>query len=177
MSGSLQLHELQHSRLSVLHYLPEFAQIHVHWVHDAIESSHPLPPSSPPAFNLSQNWGLFNELPLCIRWPKYCNLSFSFCPSNVYSEMISIRIDCFDLLGFKETLKSLLQHYNSKTSMPQHSAFFMVHNFCAPWVSFRDCITCIDRVYISSYICTQWPYISNLKLTIVYLLHDNQQTL
>ena len=43
----------------VLHYLPEFAQTHVHWVGDAIQPSHPLLPSSPPAFNLSQNQGLF----------------------------------------------------------------------------------------------------------------------
>ena len=44
---------------SVLHYLPEFAQIHVHWVGDAIQPSHPLLPPSPLAFNLSQHWGLF----------------------------------------------------------------------------------------------------------------------
>ena len=42
----------------VLHYLPEFAQTHVHWVSDAIQSSHPLLPS-PFAFNLSQHHGLF----------------------------------------------------------------------------------------------------------------------
>ena len=43
----------------VLHYLPEFAQTHVHWVGDAIQPSHPLSPTSPPAFNLSQHQGLF----------------------------------------------------------------------------------------------------------------------
>ena len=43
----------------VLHYLPEFVQTHVHWVSDAIQSSHPLLPPSPLAFNLSQHWGLF----------------------------------------------------------------------------------------------------------------------
>ena len=42
----------------VLHYLPEFAQTHVHWVDDAIQPSHPLLPTSP-ALNLSQNQGLF----------------------------------------------------------------------------------------------------------------------
>ena len=46
----------------VLHYLPEFAQTHVHWVSDAIQSSHPLPPVSPLAFNLSQDQGLFHGL-------------------------------------------------------------------------------------------------------------------
>ena len=42
-----------------LHYLPEFAQTHVHWVSDAIQPSHPLLPSSPTALNLSQHQGLF----------------------------------------------------------------------------------------------------------------------
>ena len=41
----------------VLHCLPEFTQ--VHWVSDAIQLSHPLLPSSPPALSLSQHWGLF----------------------------------------------------------------------------------------------------------------------
>ena len=44
---------------SVLHYVPEFAQTHVHWVSDAIQLSHPLLPPSPPALNLSQHQGLF----------------------------------------------------------------------------------------------------------------------
>ena len=43
----------------VLHYIPELALTHVHWVNDAIQTSHPLSPPSPPALNLSQNQGLF----------------------------------------------------------------------------------------------------------------------
>ena len=43
----------------VLHYLLEFTQIRVNWISDVIQPSHPLPPSSPFAFNLSQHWGLF----------------------------------------------------------------------------------------------------------------------
>ena len=43
----------------VFHYLPEFAQTQVHWVNDAIQSSYPLSPSSPPALNLSQPQNLF----------------------------------------------------------------------------------------------------------------------
>ena len=42
-----------------LHYLLEFAQIHVLWVHDGIQPSHPLSPSSPVAFSLSQHQGIF----------------------------------------------------------------------------------------------------------------------
>ena len=44
---------------SVLHYLLEFAQTHVHWVSDAIQPSHPLSSLPPPALNLSQHQGLF----------------------------------------------------------------------------------------------------------------------
>ena len=64
-----------------------------------------------------------NESVLNIRWPKYW--SFSISPSNVYSELISIRIDWFDLLAVQGTLKSLLQHHSSKASILQHAPFFM----------------------------------------------------
>ena len=56
----------------VLHYLPEFAQAHVHWIGDTIQLSHPLPPFSPFAFNFSQPQGLIsNELALYIRWTNF----------------------------------------------------------------------------------------------------------
>ena len=53
-----------------------------------------------------------NELALCIRWPKYWNLSIS--PSNEYPGLISFRIDWFELLAVQGTLKSLLHHSSSK---------------------------------------------------------------
>ena len=58
-----------------------------------------------------------NESGLCIKWPKYWNFSFSISPSNEYSGLISLRIDWFDLHAVQGTLKSLLQHYNSKASI------------------------------------------------------------
>ena len=67
-----------------------------------------------------------SESALCIRWPKYWSFSFSTCPSNEYSGLISFRIDWFDFLAIQGTLKSLLNHHNSKTSILQCSAFFMV---------------------------------------------------
>ena len=67
-----------------------------------------------------------DESVLCIRWPNYWSFSFSISPSNEYSGLISFRINCFDLLVVQGTLKSLLQHHSSKTSVLQHSAFFMV---------------------------------------------------
>ena len=67
-----------------------------------------------------------SEFSLCIRWPKYWSFSFSISPSNEYSELISFRMDWFVFLAVQGTLKSLLQHHNSKASIHQHSAFFMV---------------------------------------------------
>ena len=67
-----------------------------------------------------------SELALHIQWPKYWSFSFSISPSNEYSGLISFRIDWFDLLAVQGTLKSLLQHHNSKASMLWCSAFFMV---------------------------------------------------
>ena len=67
-----------------------------------------------------------DESVLCIRWPKYWSFSFSISPSNEYSGEISFRIDWLDLLAVQGTLKSLLQHHNSKASVLQCSAFFIV---------------------------------------------------
>ena len=66
----------------------------------------------------------FSESALHIRWPKYW--SFSISPSSESSGLISFRIDWFNLLAVQGTLKSLLQHHNSKASILRHSAFFMV---------------------------------------------------
>jgi len=96
---------------SVFHYFLEFAQIRVHWVSDAIQSSHPLSPPSPPALSLSQHQGLFsNELALCIRWPKDWSFNFSISPSNEYSVLTSFRIDWLDLLGVQGTLSRLFSN-------------------------------------------------------------------
>ena len=70
--------------------------------------------------------GFSSELVLCIRWPKYWSFSFSSSPSNEYSGLITFRMDWLDLLAVQGTLKGLLQHHSSKTSIVQHSAFFMV---------------------------------------------------
>jgi len=67
-----------------------------------------------------------NDSALPIRSPKYWSFSFSISPSNEYSELISFRIDGFDLLAVQGTLKSLLQHHSSRVSILQHSTFLMV---------------------------------------------------
>ena len=67
-----------------------------------------------------------NESALRIWWPKYWSFSFNIGPSSEYSGLISFRMDWLDLLDAQGTLKSLLQHYSSKASILQHSAFFIV---------------------------------------------------
>ena len=95
---------------SVLHHLPELAQTQVHRVCDAIHPSHPLSSPSPLLPSVFPSIRVFSsESVLCIRWPKYCSFSFSICPSNEYSGLISFRIDWFDLLPVQGTLKNLLQ--------------------------------------------------------------------
>ena len=95
----------------VLHYLPEFAQTHVHWVDDVIQPSHPLSPLSPPALNLSQHQGLFQRVlqfstSVHIRWPKYWSSSFSISLSNECSGLISFGIDWLNVLTVQGTFKS-----------------------------------------------------------------------
>ena len=68
--------------LPVHHQLPEFTQIHVHQVGDAIQPSHPLSSPSPPAPNPSQHQSFSNKSTLCMRWPKYWRFSFSISPSK-----------------------------------------------------------------------------------------------
>ena len=71
--------------------------------------------------------GVFsNESALHIRWPKYWSCSFNISPSNEHPGLISFRLDWLDLLAVQGTLKSLLQHHNSKASILLHSAFFIV---------------------------------------------------
>ena len=112
--------------LPVHHQLLDFTQTHVHRVGDAIQPSHPLcplfllPPIPPSIIVFS------NESTLHIRWPKDWSFCFSSNPSNEYSELISFRIDWFDLLAVQGTLRSLVQHYSSKALVFQCSDFFIV---------------------------------------------------
>ena len=67
-----------------------------------------------------------NESVLHIRWPKYWSFSFSISPSNECSGLISFRMDWLDFLAVQGTLKSLLQHHSSETSILWRSTFFIV---------------------------------------------------
>ena len=126
MSNALWPHELHHTRLPVLHCLPEFVQTHVH---ESVMPSNHLILWYPLLLLLSifPSIKVFSsESALCIRWPKCWNFSFSISPSNEYSGLISFRIDWLDLLPVQGTRKSLLQYHSLKASIFWPSAFFMV---------------------------------------------------
>jgi len=117
-------HGLQHSRLPCPSPSPTACSSSCplsRWWHLTISFSHPLPPSIFPSIKVFSSESVNR-----IRWPKYWNFSFSVSLSIEYSGLISFRIDWLDLLVVQGTLKSLLQHYNLKTSLLWHSAFFKV---------------------------------------------------
>ena len=92
------------SGFPILHHLPEFAQIHVHWVGDATQPSYfcyplLLSPSIFPSIRVFSN-----ESVLCISWPKYWSFSFSISPSSEYSGLISFRTDWSDVLPVQSRL-------------------------------------------------------------------------
>ena len=126
MSDSLRSHGLQHSRLPCPSLSPRVCSNSCplsQWCHPTTSSFVAPFSSCPQSFPASES---SSELALHIRWPKYWSFSFSISPSNEYSGLISFGIDWFDLLVVQGTLKSLLQHRNSKASILWHSAFFMV---------------------------------------------------
>ena len=84
---------------------------------------HPLLllPPIPPSIRVFSN-----ESTLLLRWPKYWSFSFSISPSNEHPGLISFRRDWLDLLAVQVSLKSLLQHHSSKTSIFRCSAFSTV---------------------------------------------------
>ena len=103
---------LQQARFPCSSPSPEVAQIHVHWVSDAVQLFHPLPsPSSPSIFPSIRVFS--NGLVLHIRWPEYWNFSFIITPFSEYSGLIFFRIDWFSL-------------YHWKAYIIQCSAFLMV---------------------------------------------------
>ena len=88
-----------------------------------------------------------NKSVLRIMWPMYWSFSFSISPFNAYSGLISFRMDWLDLLAVQGTLKSL-QHHNSKASIPQLSAFFMVQ-LSHPYMTTGKAIALTRQTFVS----------------------------
>ena len=101
-----------------------------------------------------------NRLACRIRWPKYWNFSSS--PSNKHSELISFKIDWFDLLAIQGTLKCLTQHHDLKASILQHSAFFTVqlsHSYLCVRVCVCVCVcVCVLVAQLCLTLCNPTDY-------------------
>ena len=149
----------------VHHQLPEPTQTHVHRISDAIQPSHPLLSHSPPAFNLSQNQGLFQRVSSSHQ-TKYLSFSFSISPSNEYSGLISIRTDWLDLHAVQGTLKSLLQHHSSKASVLWHSASFTVQLSHA-YMTTGKTIALTRRTFVCKVMSLLFNMLSRLVITFL----------
>ena len=101
-----------------------------------------------------------------VLWPKYWSFSFSICPSNEHSGLISFRMDWLDLLAVKRTLKSLLQHHSSKASILQHSGFFTVQ-LSHPYVTTGKTIALTRRTLVGKIMSLLLNMLSRLVITFL----------
>ena len=152
--------------LPVHHQLPEFTQTQrplSRWCHPAISSS-VVPfsscPQSLPASVFS------NESTLPMRWPKYWSFSFSIIPSKEIPGLISFRMDWLDLLAVQGTLKSLLQHYSSKASILQCSAFFTVQ-LSHPYMTTGKTIALTRWTFVGKIMSLLFKMLSRLVITFL----------
>ena len=107
-----------------------------------------------------------NESALHIRWPKYWSFSFSICPSNEYSGLISFRMDWLDLLAVQGTLKSLLQQHRSKASILQCSVFFIVQP-SPPYMTIGETIALTRRTFVDKAMSLIFNMRSGLFITFL----------
>ena len=112
--------------LPIPHHLLKFAKVHVHYINNAIQPSHPLTPSYPFAFNLSQHQGLFQLVSCSHQMTKILEFQLQHQSFQRIFRTDFLQDDWHDTLAVQGTLKSLLQHHSSKASILQHSAFFRV---------------------------------------------------
>ena len=124
---------------------------------------HPLLllPPIPPSIRVFSN-----ESSLCMRWPKYWSFSFSISPSNEHPGLISFRKDWFDLLAVQGTLKSLLQHHNSKPSIFWCSAFLTVQ-LSHPYMTTRKTIALTRQTFVGKVMSLLFNMLSRLVTTFL----------
>ena len=99
---------------------------------------------------------------------KVLELRISLSPSNEYSGLVSLRVDGFDL-AVQAILKSLLQHYNSKASILQHSAFFMVQ-LSHPYMTTGKTIVLTRWTFVAKVVSLLFNMLS--RLIIAFLLRS-----
>ena len=107
-----------------------------------------------------------NESALRIRWPKYWSFSFNISPSNEHPGLISFRMDWLDLLAVQRTLKSLLQHYNSKALILRCSAFFIVQ-LSHLYMTTGKTIALTRRTFVGKVMSLLFSMLSRLVITFL----------
>ena len=107
-----------------------------------------------------------NEAALHIRWPEYWSFSFSISPSNEHPGLISFRMDWLDLLAVQGTLRSLLQHHSSKTSILWCSAFFMVQ-LSHPYMTTRKTVALTRQTIVDKVMSLLFNVLSRLVITFL----------
>ena len=138
------------------------------FIESVMQSNHPilchsllLLPSVFPTIRV-----LPNESALHIIWQKYCSFSFSINPPSEYSALTSFRTDWFDLLSVQGTLKCLLQHQNSKASILQCSALFMVQS-SHPYMTTRKIMVLTLQTFVGKVMSLVFDMLS--KFVIAFL--------
>ena len=106
-----------------------------------------------------------HESALRIRWPNYCSFSFNICSTNEHPGLISFRMDWVDLLAVQGTLKSLLQHHSSNTSILRHSAFFIVQSH--PIMTTGKTIALTRRTFVGKVMPLLFNMLSRLYKTFL----------
>ena len=120
-----------------------------------------LLPPIPPRIRLFSN-----ESTLHMRWPNYWSFSLSISPSNEHPGLVSFRMDCLNLLAVQGTLKSLLQHHNSKASILQCSAFFTVQ-LSHPYMTTGKTIALTRKTFIDKVMSLLFNMLSMLVITFL----------
>ena len=101
-----------------------------------------------------------------MSWPKYWSFSFSIIPSKEHPGLISFRMDWLDLLAVQGTLKSLLQHHSSKTSILRHSAFFTVQ-LSHPYMTTGKTIALTRRTFVGKVMSLLLNMLSRLVISLL----------
>ena len=120
-----------------------------------------LLPSSFPSIKVFSN-----ESVLHIRWPQYWSFNPGISPSKEFSGLISFGMDWLDLLAVQGTLKSLLQHHNSKASILQHSAFFIVQ-LSYPYMTTGKTIALTKWTFVGKVMSLLFNMLSRLVMTFL----------
>ena len=97
---------------------------------------------------------------------KVWSFSFSISPSNEYSGLIYFRMNWLDLLAAQGTLKSLLQHHNSKASILWHSAFFIVQ-LSYPYMTTRKTIALTRQIFVGRIMSLLFNMLSRLVIAFL----------